>query len=271
MVRTADGDAHGSKKTRIGSGRISVRDDLMVKSTNSISDTLRAVHTTAASPRPRSRIAQPQATSDETLMAQIAGRDRSAMAVLYARHHVRVFRFVLRLVQDESTAEDLRTEVWIDVWRRADRFERRSAVSTWVLSIARFKALSFLKRRPEETLNEPAASAIEDPADNPDIELEKKDTMSALRKCLTELPPQHREIVDLVYYHEKSARRGVGDCRHPEKHGQDAHAPRTCATGRAARARRDQAGLNTGVATPRIEHCTRWLSAVDHPPFIFVS
>ena len=137
-------------------------------------------------------------------MAQIAGRDRSAMAVLYARHHVRVFRFVLRLVQDESTAEDLTTEVWIDVWRRADRFERRSAVSTWVLSIARFKALSFLKRRPEETLNEPAASAIEDPADNPDIELEKKDTMSALRKCLTELPPQHREIVDLVYYHEKS-------------------------------------------------------------------
>ena len=49
-----------------------------------------------------------------------------------------------------------------------------------------------------------AASAIEDPADNPGIELEKKDTMSALRKCLTELPPQHREIVDLVYYHEKS-------------------------------------------------------------------
>jgi RNA polymerase sigma-70 factor, ECF subfamily len=137
-------------------------------------------------------------------MAQIAGGDRSAMAVLYARHHVRVFRFVLRLVRDESAAEDLTTEVMFDVWRRANRFDRRSAVSTWVLGIARFKALSALRHRPAEMLDDHAADAIEDPADNPATELEKKDTGTVIRKCLTELPAQHREIVDLVYYHEKS-------------------------------------------------------------------
>jgi RNA polymerase sigma-70 factor, ECF subfamily len=176
----------------------------VVKSKDSISDTLRAVHGTAAPPRPRSRIAQPHAISDEVLMAQIAGGDRSAMAALYARHHVRVFRFVLRLVQDVSTAEDLTTEVLFDVWRHANRFDRRSAVSTWVLGIARFKALSALRYRPTETLDEHAAEAIEDPADSPATEVEKKDTSMVIRKCLTELPAEHREIVDLVYYHEKS-------------------------------------------------------------------
>ena len=48
-----------------------------------------------------------QATSDEVLIGRIANGDRLAMQVLYARHHVRVFRFVVRLVRDESTAEDL--------------------------------------------------------------------------------------------------------------------------------------------------------------------
>ena len=177
---------------------------MVVKSNDSVSDTLRSVHTTAASPRPRSRIAQPQATSDEVLIARIAGGDRLAMATLYARHHVRVFRFLLRLVQDEFTAEDLTAEVLFDVWRHADRFERRSAVSTWVLGIARFKALSALRRRPLDELDEQAAKAIEDPADNPATELEKKDTGTVIRRCLTELSAQHREIIDLAYYHEKS-------------------------------------------------------------------
>src|SRR5207249_11903273 len=77
-----------------------------------------------------------QATSDKVLIGRIANGDRLAMQVLYARYHVRVFRFVVRLVRDESTAEDLISEVFLDVWRQAGRFEGRSAVSTWLLAIA---------------------------------------------------------------------------------------------------------------------------------------
>ena len=84
------------------------------------------------------------------------------MQVLFARHHVRVYRFVLRLVRNESTAEDLISEVFLDVWRQAGRFEGRSAVSTWLLAIARFKALSALRRRPEAELDDETAEAIED-------------------------------------------------------------------------------------------------------------
>src|SRR5213596_1360673 len=143
------------------------------------------------------------ATSDEVLIGRIANGDRLAMQVLFARHHVRVFRFVLRLVRDESTAEDLISEVFLDVWRQAGRFEGRSAVSTWMLAIARFKALSTLRRRPDEELDEETAGAIEDPSDDPETSLEKKDKSGTIRKCLAGLSAEHREIVDLVYYHEK--------------------------------------------------------------------
>jgi RNA polymerase sigma-70 factor (ECF subfamily) len=145
-----------------------------------------------------------QATSDEVLIGRIAKGDRLAMQVLFARHHVRVYRFVLRLVGNQSVAEDLISEVFLDIWRQADRFEGRSAVSTWMLAIARFKALSALRKKPEEELDEETAAAIEDPEDDPEVAMQKKDKSQVLRKCLEALSPEHREIIDLVYYHEKS-------------------------------------------------------------------
>src|ERR1700710_650777 len=145
-----------------------------------------------------------QAPSGEVLIGRIASGDRLAMQVLFARHHVRVYRFVLRLVRGESAAEDLISEVFLDVWRQAGRFEGRSQVSTWLLAISRFKALSALRRRKDVELDDEAANAIEDGSDDPEVAVQKKDTSQALRKCLTALSPEHREIVDLVYYHEKS-------------------------------------------------------------------
>src|SRR5690242_4753250 len=145
-----------------------------------------------------------QTTSDEVLISRIAGGDRLAMQVLYARHHVRVYRFVLRLVRNESTAEDLISEVFLDVWRQANKFEGRAAVSTWLLAIARFKALSALRRKPEAELDEETAEAIEDTTDTPEVALQKKDKSEVIKECLTQLSPDHREIIDLVYYHEKS-------------------------------------------------------------------
>src|SRR6476659_8811319 len=136
------------------------------------------------------------ATSDEVLIGRIANGDRLAMQVLFARHHVRVFRFVLRLVREEATAEDLISEVFLDVWRQAGRFEGRSQVSTWLLAIARFKALSALRRRPDEELDEETAEAIEDPSDDPEVALDKKDKSAAIRKCLEKLSAEHREIID---------------------------------------------------------------------------
>ncbi len=145
-----------------------------------------------------------QTISDEGLIGRIARGDRLAMQVLFARHQVRVYRFVLRLVGNQTVAEDLISEVFLDVWRQADRFEGRSAVSTWLLAIARFKALSAMRKKPEQELDEEAASAIEDPTDDPEVSMQKKDKSQVLQTCLASLTPGQRSIIDLVYYHEKS-------------------------------------------------------------------
>jgi RNA polymerase sigma-70 factor (ECF subfamily) len=145
-----------------------------------------------------------QTTSDEVLIGRIANGDRLAMQVLFARHHVRVYRFVLRLLGDPSRAEDLISEVFLDVWRQAGRFEARSAVSTWLLAIARYKALSAMRKRTDEELDEEQAASIADTADTPEEAIQKKDKSEILKECLTSLSAEHREIIDLVYYHEKS-------------------------------------------------------------------
>jgi RNA polymerase sigma-70 factor, ECF subfamily len=144
------------------------------------------------------------ATSDEALIAAIAAGDRAAMRILYNRHQIRVFRFAARLVDDAAGAEDIVSEAFIEVWRQADRFEGRSSVSTWIMSIARFKALSVRRRRQEIELDEKVAETVADQYSNPEQILLETDRRAQLRACLSQLSPDHREIIDLVYYHDKT-------------------------------------------------------------------
>ena len=140
---------------------------------------------------------------DATLIVRIATGDRLAMHALFARHKTRVYRFILRLVGDAASADDLTSEVFLTVWRNAHKFRGRAAASTWLLAIARFKALAELRCRRNTTpdLEQPDAS---DPAPDPEASCADKHRGAMLRKCLGALSPEHRTIIDLVYYHEKS-------------------------------------------------------------------
>jgi RNA polymerase sigma-70 factor (ECF subfamily) len=96
------------------------------------------------------------------------------------------------------------SEVFTDVWRNPANFEGRSEVSTWLLAIARNKAYSILRRKREPELDEDVAAEIEDAADDPEVVLQKKDKGAILRACIDRLSHEHREVIDLVYYHDKS-------------------------------------------------------------------
>jgi RNA polymerase sigma-70 factor (ECF subfamily) len=142
--------------------------------------------------------------SDDKLLARIRSGDNLTLQALYGRHHVKVFRFAMRLLRQEQSAEDVVSEVFIDVWRNASGFEGRSEASTWLLAITRNKAYSLLRKRKEDELDEEAAAAIEDDADDPEVAMQKKSKGDLLRACLSRLSVEHREVVDLVYYHDKS-------------------------------------------------------------------
>jgi RNA polymerase sigma-70 factor (ECF subfamily) len=141
---------------------------------------------------------------DEILIRLIATRDENAMRTLYERHKDRVFRFVARIVKDERRAEDIASEVFFEVWRRAGTFEARSRVGTWLLGIARFKAWAANRIRWHVSLDDVVVEQIEDEAGNPEEALLRRDRGAAIRACLARLSPEHQEIIDLVYYHEKT-------------------------------------------------------------------
>ena len=166
--------------------------------------------------RPRSAVAASPAiaatageySSDKMLVERIAAGDRLAMQVLFARHRTPVYRWLLRFVGNETVAEDLLSDVFFDMWQQAGRFEGRSAVSTWLLSIACFKALSARRRRTDAELDETIEATVADNADNPEIALQKKSRDELVRAAILKLSPDHRDILDLVYFHENS----VEDC-----------------------------------------------------------
>jgi RNA polymerase sigma-70 factor (ECF subfamily) len=140
--------------------------------------------------------------SDEILVRAIGDGSKSAMRTLFARHRKPIWRFLVRILGDEALAEDLTSEVFLSVWREAHRFEARSAVSTWLLAIARYKAIAELRRRPAQMTDDYADAA--DATDDPEAALQSRHRGEILRRCLAHLSREHREIIDLVYYHEKT-------------------------------------------------------------------
>jgi RNA polymerase sigma-70 factor, ECF subfamily len=152
-----------------------------------------------ACPQPRIR-----RTPDQVLIESIVNRDRRALELLFERHSVRIYRFILRFSGNPSLTDDVVSEVFLEVWRRPDGFRGKSQVSTWLFAIARNKALQALRPRSEEQLDDGAAAAIVDTADDPEAAVHRNSRRAIIQKCLLQLPPAQREIVDLVYYHEKS-------------------------------------------------------------------
>lgn len=141
---------------------------------------------------------------DEALIKAIARGDRDAMRLLYGRYSTRVYRFALRLVGDTAAAEDVVSEVFLDVWRGAGGFAGRSEVATWILAITRHKAMQFFRRRRFEPLDDATSELIEDDSDGPETVLQKKQAGPVLIEALQHLSLAHREIIDLVYYHDRS-------------------------------------------------------------------
>ncbi|MEA2939371.1 MAG: hypothetical protein QOC56_2875 [Alphaproteobacteria bacterium] len=143
-------------------------------------------------------------TADEALIGAIAKGDKHAMELLFSRHNVRVYRFIRSIVGDVSLAEDIVSEVFLDVWRSAGSYQARSQVSTWLLAIARHKALTAARRHKEGQLDDDVAETIADSADSPETAAHRTTRAMLVRKCLVRLPASQREILDLVYYQEKS-------------------------------------------------------------------
>ncbi|BCM16658.1 sigma-70 family RNA polymerase sigma factor [Mesorhizobium sp. J8] len=142
--------------------------------------------------------------TDRALVDRVAKGDRAAVRLLFMRHHARIYRFVARQTGSEMMADDIANEVFLELWKQAPSFEGRSEVSTWLLGIARFKALSLLRKKKEDWIDDDDAAQVPDGADTPEIVTMKEDKAAALRRFVDALAEEHRTVIDLAYYHGQS-------------------------------------------------------------------
>jgi RNA polymerase sigma-70 factor (ECF subfamily) len=136
---------------------------------------------------------------DRHLLERIARRDRLAFEAFFTTHGPGVHRFVRDLVRDEGLAEELTSDVMVDVWRSAGRYGGRSRVRTWVFGIAHHKAIDALRRRRLPTV--PLDDALEIPSllDGPDATAMHNADRAQLDAALRTLTPEHRAVLQLTY------------------------------------------------------------------------
>jgi RNA polymerase sigma-70 factor (ECF subfamily) len=138
-------------------------------------------------------------------IARLRRGDPDALSAAISLYQHRLFRYLVRLVQDAAAADDLFQQTWLLVIEKIGRYDARRSFEPWLFSIARHLAIDFLRRRTGESLDASADSGLAPEsrfaALQPDpleqlLDFERASTLAA---CLAELPPIHREVLSLRF------------------------------------------------------------------------
>ncbi len=136
---------------------------------------------------------------DRGLLERVAARDKIAFETFFRAHGSGVHRFVRDLVRDDGLAEELTSDVMVEVWRNAGRYGGRSRVRTWVFGIAHQKAIDAMRKRRatfvplDDLLGVPAG------AETPEEVALRADDRRRLDAALASLSAEHRAVLELTY------------------------------------------------------------------------
>jgi len=155
------------------------------------------------------------ARSDVALITAVAAGDRGSMDLLYKRYSVLVYRYILKIVKNSHLAEDLTSDVFLLVWRKASQFENRAQLSTWILAIARWKTLATLRHSASRLtdlmdMTDRTRSgvldiySVVDGSGDPEDHLMEKEARTQMRSHVLQLSSDHQKIIDLLYYEERT-------------------------------------------------------------------
>lgn len=136
-----------------------------------------------------------------TLVTRAKAGDAQAFGQIVDQLHLRVFRFLLRMVGSASDAEDLTQDVFLEAYRKLDRFRGESKFSTWALGIAFNMGRTFVRRAPERRYSMTDVDALYDMAsDNPDPEQQAHSStrMQILSEAMKDLPDDLMTALSMV-------------------------------------------------------------------------
>lgn len=144
--------------------------------------------------------------SDEELLAALGRQELEALDILYQRYHRLALGLACRMLGDQHSGEDVVQEVFLAVWRRAERYRPdRGAVKTWLLAIVHHRAVDRLRQRPPSGLVGELGPELEDRRDPP-VWQQAYDQIRGqqISAALAILPPEQRETIELAYFGGKS-------------------------------------------------------------------
>ncbi len=142
----------------------------------------------------------------ESLLARVAGGDESALRELYDRTSRRVFGLALAVLRDRAAAEDVTLEVYVQVWRQAQRFDAaQGAALAWLATLARTRAIDAWRARQRQAAREaapelPDATELACSAPGPEARCEDGERAARVHRALDSLPPEQRRALQAAYF-----------------------------------------------------------------------
>jgi RNA polymerase sigma-70 factor (ECF subfamily) len=133
--------------------------------------------------------------ADSALMLRYRDGDVAAFEMLYRRHNDALYRYLLRLTQNRSAAEDVFQEAWGKIIKAKDNYRRTAKFTTFLYRVAHNCFIDHVRRNKRHAMTvdvEPDTQP--DPADSPEMETERSLARQRLDVALRELPDEQRDV-----------------------------------------------------------------------------
>ncbi|HYL78624.1 MAG TPA: sigma-70 family RNA polymerase sigma factor [Bryobacteraceae bacterium] len=143
-------------------------------------------------------------TADDEI-ARLKRCDPEALTSFLSRYQQRLYRFLIRLVQDPALADDLFQQTWLRVMQKIGGYDARARFDTWLFSVAHNLAVDHLRRQRSRSLDEPdesgmvAADRLASSGPDPFEEFVESERAAMLAEAMQELPAIHREVLSLRF------------------------------------------------------------------------
>jgi RNA polymerase sigma-70 factor (ECF subfamily) len=144
-----------------------------------------------------------QSSDDADLILRISNNDEAALALFYDRYRTILFGLLIRILNNRAEAEDVLQEVFVQVWQQAKHFDgERGRVFTWLLTIARCRAIDRLRFLKTRTVAAERANANTPLYIDSKIEqnLILRRRQKLVRTALSRLPENQRSLLLMAYF-----------------------------------------------------------------------
>ena len=140
-----------------------------------------------------------QPVDDLDLIRRMQAGDDDAVRDLYAQYGQRLYAYALRLTSDPATAEDVTQNTLVTAWRTARTFRGEGRLIAWLLGIVHHTAMKTL-RGDTRYLDDVAEETVSEDQPSPEEQAQVKDERRWVRQGIQSLSPEHRAVLDLVFY-----------------------------------------------------------------------